>query len=98
MLGRHGVRNLHVLGHGVFLGAGAFEAVPRVPLGLALEVEHARPVGVAVADGGLLVVLVQVKQLLVAQGLVDLVVHRVHRSFKLGIHVDPIRAAFPLVI
>jgi len=85
MLSLHSISQLNVFLHGV-LFARSLEAVPRVPFGLALEVQHAGSVSVAVPHGGLLVILVQVKQLLVAQGLVDLVVHGAHSGLELGLH------------
>ena len=64
-------------GHVLLLGLvarGPLFRVPGVPLGLALEVEHAGPIGVDVAHRGLLVQPVDLLQLLVGQRLVHLVV------------------------
>lgn len=73
---------LHIFLLGLFL-TDSLLGVPRVPLGLALEVQHSGAVHVDVAHGGLFVECVNLLQLIVAQGLVHLVVDVVDGRLKI---------------
>merc|ERR1719209_1182061 len=61
-------------------------AGPRVPLGLPLQVEYPRPRRVAVSDRTLLVEPVHLLELVVAQGLVDLLGEAVRGLLEGGRH------------
>merc|ERR1719234_168002 len=63
-------------GNVLLLGLGqthSLLSLPRVPLSLALEVQHARPASVDIANSALLVQSIHLLQLVVSEGLVDIV-------------------------